>query len=43
MGGAAEYPGDVDNDCDVDLDDLAVITANWLTDYTILVPEADNR
>jgi hypothetical protein len=43
MGLAAENPGDIDNDCDVDLDDLAVITASWLNDYTISVPEADNR
>ena len=43
MCGAAANPGDVDNDCDVDMDDLAVITANLLNDYTILVPEADNR
>ena len=31
-------PGDIDADCDTDLEDYAVIAEKWLVDYTLMEP-----
>lgn len=39
-GMAAQYPMDTNNDCVLNLADLAIVAADWLTDYALLAPRA---